>query len=96
MDLTFELLCLTLSSLLNSVSKQETETEIFLKIEWDERDGISLPGKHSMVLMESLMTFTTVVERQNSTSVFYFLQNICKVSFSSFSITNVFLSVLQQ
>lgn len=63
MDLTFELLCLTLSSLLNSVSKQETQRGIFLKIEWDEHDDISLPGKHSTVLIESLMTFTAPVER---------------------------------
>ena len=63
MHLAFELLCLTLSSPLNSVWKLEREREIFLKIELDEHDSISLLGKHTMILMESSMTFTTLVER---------------------------------
>lgn len=46
----------------------------FFLIELDE-----LLGKHSMILMESLMIFTTLVERQKSTLVIYFLWRALKL-----------------
>jgi len=53
--------------------EEEKEREIFLKIELDEHDGFYLLGKDSMILMESLMTFTTLVEKQMSTLLFHLL-----------------------
>lgn len=63
MDPAFELLCLTLSS-------PSTVFASWKELELDEHDGTSLLGKHSMILIESLTTFTTLAERRKSTLLF--------------------------